>query len=299
MTGAARDSVTLSGLYGLPEGRSLETLLIDFHTHTDASDGALPPAELLAAAQAQGCDAMAITDHDTLDGYLSVKDQVPVGMTLVTGVELSCVWGGVTIHVVGLNFDIDAAPIRQIVEQLNSARLERAEIIDRRLGKLNMPGAMAGALAIAGRSQLGRPHFAQWMVEQGYVGDASEAFDRYLGQGKVGDVKTFWPTLADATGAIVAAGGSAVLAHPLKYKLTRTKLHALCRDFVAAGGTGLEILNGRQADDETARLKQLARAFAFKVSVGSDFHREWRYGPQLGVSRTIATGLPTIWDDFL
>ncbi|HAN68368.1 MAG TPA: PHP domain-containing protein, partial [Halieaceae bacterium] len=105
--------------------------------------------------------------------------------------------------------------------RLAAARSERAQVIAERLAKLGFPGALEGALAEAGESQLGRPHFAAWMVACGHVNSAARAFDRYLGQGKPGDVKAFWPELAEVTAWIVAAGGVAVLAHPLKYKLTR------------------------------------------------------------------------------
>ena len=144
-------------------------------------------------------------------------------------------------------------------------------------------GALEGALAEAGESQIGRPHFAAWMVARGHVADFNTAFDKYLGRGKIGDVKTFWPTLAQVTEVVVAAGGVAVLAHPLHYRLTRMKLRRLVTDFRAAGGGGIELLSGRQNDDQTAQLRRLAEEFALEVSIGSDFHRDSAYGADLGV----------------
>ena len=271
-------------------------MVIDFHTHTTASDGALSPAELIRRAQAAEISHFAITDHDTIRGWRAVADSVPEGLQLVTGVEISCVWSKVTIHVVGLGFDPDAASIASMLARLDEARQARAEKIGQKLASRNIPGALEGALAIAGDSQIGRPHFAQWMVSAGHVSDMNGAFDKYLGQGKIGDVQAFWPTLAEAVGAIVDAGGSAVLAHPLKYKLTGMKLRALCQGFADAGGTALEVVNGKQSVVETTRLQQIAETFGFSVSLGSDFHRDFDHAPRLGVDVTRAGALPGIWE---
>jgi predicted metal-dependent phosphoesterase TrpH len=275
------------------------TLLIDFHTHTNASDGELAPAVLIARAREAGIAALAITDHDTLAGYHAAQTADLSGIELVPGVEISCVWGGTTIHVVGLGFDPAAPAMVAILQRLTLARNERAVKISERLGARNIPGALEGAQAIAGDSQIGRPHFAQWMVAEGHVSSMNSAFDKYLGQGKIGDVKTFWPTLESAVTTIVESGGMAILAHPLKYKFTRMKLNALCQDFKALGGVALEILNGRQTDGETARLKQLAGQCGLQASAGSDFHRDWQYGAALGVEAAIAGDMPAVWETLL
>lgn len=274
-------------------------MLIDFHTHTTASDGALSPDALLARAAEASISCFAITDHDTIRGYDSVCQRSPEGIRLIPGVELSCVWSGVTIHVVGLGFDPKGDSMLTILEALDQSRLDRASKIADRLTARKILGSLQGATAIAGTSQIGRPHFAQWLVEAGHVSDVNEAFDRYLGQGKLGDVKAFWPTLSEAVSAIVGSDGVAILAHPLKYKLTRMKLNALCDAFSTAGGGAIEIFNGKQTSDDTARLKRLADAFSLRVSVGSDFHRDWQYGASLGVDGSIAGNLPNVWDDFL
>jgi predicted metal-dependent phosphoesterase TrpH len=104
-----------------------------------------------------------------------------------------------------------------------------------------------------------------------------------LGAGKPGDVKMFWPSLAEVVSGITASGGIAVLAHPLKYRLTGMKLRALLNDFKASGGRAIEILNGRQTDADSKRLLQLMESNDLISSVGSDFHREFEYGPRLGI----------------
>ncbi len=273
-------------------------MIVDFHTHSLASDGALQPIELLLQAKQAGVSRFAITDHDTLAGYLSVKDtQAARDVGLISGVELSCRWAKTTIHVVGLGFDDSAARIVDMVTSLSAARIERAETIAQRLEKAGFQGALDGALRVANGSQIGRPHFAHWLVEAGHVASLTEAFDKYLGAGKIGDVKAFWPAMTDVVRAITAAGGIAVLAHPLKYRLTGMKLRALINDFKAAGGTCLEILNGRQPEVDMKRLSQMAESLNLLVSAGSDFHRSFEYGPTLGVDADRLAAGRYVWNE--
>ncbi|HCG94844.1 MAG TPA: PHP domain-containing protein [Halieaceae bacterium] len=253
--------------------------------------------ELLRRAKAAGVRQFALTDHDTTAGYLSVRHTTEAHeVGLISGVELSCRWATTTVHVVGLNFDADAPEMVAMVEQLTQAREERAEKIAKRLAGVGIDGALEGAKAIAKESQIGRPHFATWMAEAGAVDSVTEAFDKYLGAGKIGDVKMFWPPLSDVVQAITRAGGVAILAHPLKYRLTGMKLRTLTNDFKAAGGGAIEVLNGRQPETDLKRLSQLAEGNGLMCSVGSDFHRDFEYGPKLGID---VERLPTgayVWD---
>ncbi len=289
-----------AGLFPL-EALSVKIVLIDFHTHTTASDGALNPSELVDRALSRGVGLLAITDHDTVAGYRAAEGYYThnsAAMRLLPGVEFSCRWSGTTIHVVGLAMDVDAPSMRHGLALLGEARQERGAKIARRLGKLGFPGALEGAQSVAGDSQLGRPHFATWMVQQGHVADHNQAFDRHLGQGKVGDVKAFWPELAQVTGWIVDAGGVAVLAHPLKYRYTRMKLRRLAIDFAAAGGAAIEVLSARQTPDQVAQLVRLAREFELEASIGSDFHRDGSYNAQVGVELPPLDGLRGVWERF-
>jgi predicted metal-dependent phosphoesterase TrpH len=280
-------------------------VLIDFHTHTAASDGALSPRDLVALARERKLAMLAITDHDTVAGYLAVAEQGPeytqdpAGLRLVPGVELSCRWSATTIHILGLGMDCRHPAMGEALAWLDTARIERGKKIAQRLEALGFAGALDGALAEAGDSQLGRPHFSAWMVGQGHVTDHNQAFDKYLGQGKTGDVKAFWPELAQVVEWIVAAGGVAVIAHPLKYNFTRMKLRRLVIDFMAAGGTGIEIASGYQTPDQSAQLRRLASEFALEVSVGSDYHRDAPYSPRPGVEIPALDGLRGVWERWL
>ena len=282
---------------------SVKIVLIDFHTHTAASDGALSPHDLVALARERNVEMMAITDHDTVRGYLAAASAIKASqisdgdtLQLISGVEFSCRWSGTTIHILGLGMDCDHSEMQKGLQQLSVARTQRGKKIAERLEALGFAGALDGALAEAGDSQLGRPHFSAWMLAQGHVVDHNQAFDKYLGQGKTGDVKAFWPDLAEVVEWIVAAGGVAVIAHPLKYKFTRMKLRRLVVDFVAAGGEAVEIASGRQTADQTAQLKRLATEFSLEVSVGSDYHRDGPYSPQPGVERPSLDGLSGVWE---
>jgi len=280
-------------------------VLIDFHTHTAASDGALSPRDLVALARERKLAMLAITDHDTVAGYLAVAEQGPeytqdpAGLRLIPGVELSCRWSATTIHILGLGMDCRHPAMGEALAWLDTARIERGKKIAQRLEALGFAGALDGALAEAGDSQLGRPHFSAWMVGQGHVTDHNQAFDKYLGQGKTGDVKAFWPELAQVVEWIVAAGGVAVIAHPLKYNFTRMKLRRLVIDFMAAGGTGIEIASGYQTPDQSAQLRRLASEFALEVSVGSDYHRDAPYSPRPGVEIPALDGLRGVWERWL
>ncbi len=264
-------------------------MIIDFHTHSHASDGALSPVELVDQAIEAGISQFAITDHDTVAGYrqaLAERPDLPAGFQLLSGVELSCVWSNMTIHVVGLEVDVDHPVLLAALQRLGIARRDRAGIIAEKLAKIGMPGALEGAQSHAGDSQLGRPHFAAWMIAAGHVAHANQAFDKYLGAGKLGDVKTCWPELEEVVDWINAAGGTAIVAHPLKYKMTRMKLRRLLSAFVTAGGSGLEVYSGRQTPDQTTDLCKLAGEFGLLGSAGSDFHQHYEYGPRLGVDLT-------------
>ena len=253
-------------------------MLVDLHCHSTASDGALNPEALAARAKEQGVEAIALTDHDTLDGLAAMQTAcAEQGVRWVSGVELSANWNGVTVHVLGYGFALDAPALLAHAEILREGRWQRAEEIAKRLARKGMPDALAGAQAVQqaqgeSRNAPARPHFADFLVQQGYVKDRSEAFRKWLGAGKIGDVKQHWPELADAVGVLRKAGAWASLAHPMHYELTRTKRYRLISAFVEAGGQALEVVNGRQEDTQIGQLAIQCREMGLLASAGSDFH---------------------------
>jgi predicted metal-dependent phosphoesterase TrpH len=246
-------------------------LLYDLHCHTTASDGKLSPLDLCARALANGVTHLAITDHDTLSGWQSLA-AAPEGLALISGIEYSCVWSGMTIHIVGLGFDAEHASMQAGVSQQADAREKRALIIDERLAKLGFKGGLVAAQTYANGNQIGRPHFAKFLVDNGHVNSMNQAFDKYLGAGKPGDVKALWPELEQVVRWITEAGGIAVIAHPARYKMTNMKLRRLIQAFKEAGGGAMEVVSGSQSRDVTAYMAQLCEEYDLLASQGSDFH---------------------------
>lgn len=276
---------------------------IDLHCHSTASDGALAPAALVARAFEKGVRVLALTDHDTLEGLEEARAAaLALNMTLVNGIELSCTWGGATIHVLGYGFDTQAPALLEAISKLHEGRWLRAEEISRKLALKGMPGALEGARAIQqGLGDSGnapaRPHFADYLVEAGYVKDRAEAFRKWLGAGKLGDVKQHWPTLEETVGTLRAAGAWVSLAHPSHYDFTRSKRRRLIGDYIQAGGHAIEVVNGYQPADQVGSLAILAREFGLLVSAGSDFHGPGGWS-EIGEYRPIPEDLPPLWCRF-
>ncbi len=271
-------------------------MLVDFHTHSNASDGRLSPIDLVQSALRRGVRMLAITDHDTINGYLAVCDDVHSSMRLISGVELSCQWSGRGIHVIGLGFSPDASELNNHLSLLSNLRIHRAREIAASLEKQQIRGALKGAVLEAGDAQIGRPHFARWMVRSGLVKSEKEAFSRFLGQGKIGDISILWPSLCETVRAIITSGGWAVLAHPMHYKLTFLQLNRLCSDFLCAGGSVIEVISGRTEKNMTRRLMRLSGELNMRASVGSDFHRDSSNGIPLGIDVSVLPKKTGIWE---
>ncbi len=273
-------------------------MLADLHTHSTASDGQLSPVELVKQAQEAGVEMLAITDHDTIAGVRSIAGNIPQGMRLISGVELSANWRNICVHVLGLNIDLqNGALIRNLQEQ-QSVRQERAVKIAERMERAGFKGALEGARKLAGSEYIGRPHFARYLVSSGQIKDEKTAFKKYLGQGKPGDVRHGWPTMEKVLEWIITAGGSAVLAHPSKYKLTNMRLEELCKEFRAAGGHGIEVVSGHQDTALTNKLARLSQRHDLLASTGSDFHGPGQTWTNLGCASLLPDSCTPVWESW-
>ncbi len=270
-------------------------MLVDLHTHTTASDGALTPAELLELVREAGVELWSVTDHDTVAAYAELE--AAGGVHLVAGVELSAVWAGRGVHIVGLNVALESADLHEALHRQQSARERRAVMITERLQRRGLNVDLDAIRREAGADSIGRPHFARALVATGQVKDVKTAFQKYLGAGKTGDIKTEWPELDEAVLAIRAAGGTAVLAHPAKYRLTRSRLRCLADDFKAAGGDAIELVCGPQEQGLAGRLVELAKDFGFSVSLGSDFHAPLPWS-RPGVEAAEVRDCTPVWDQW-
>ena len=274
--------------------------LHDLHTHSTASDGTLTPTELVARAARVGIQVLALTDHDTLDGIAEAQAAAAeLGLTLIPGVEISVTWGGRTLHILGLGLDPTEPTLIAGLLGVREYRDWSAKEIGLRLGAKGIPGAYAGALALAADARfVGRTHFARFLVQQGYADTVRDVFKRYLVKGKPGHVTGDWASLEQALGWIRGAGGKAVIAHPARYSLTGTRMRHLIGEFRELGGVGIEVISGSHSRDETFVYAQRARDAALLASAGSDYHGPEHPYMELGRLPNLPAGCTPIWVDW-
>jgi predicted metal-dependent phosphoesterase TrpH len=271
-------------------------LLSDLHTHSTCSDGVLAPAALVRRAASRGVAVLALTDHDDLSGLEEARaESDALGVRLVPGVEISVTWSAQVIHVLGLGIDPRANALREALAGLRDGRNARAAQIAARFDAAGIPDSLQGAARHAANPEnIGRNHFARFLVEQGHCRDEQQAFRRYLAAGKPAFVPHEWAALGDAIAWIRGAGGYAVLAHPERYKLSGPRLRDLLREFRERGGEGLEI--GVASRLNPLPMLRLAAAFGLSASTGSDFHAPVNGGVDLGDTARIPTGHARVRD---
>ncbi len=271
----------------------------DLHAHSTASDGTLTPRELICRAQAGGVEVMALTDHDTLEGVAEAADAArEVGIGFVPGVEISVTWQSLTIHIVGLNVAADDTRLNTGLAGLREFRDWRAEEIGRRLAAKGIDGAFEGARALSNGRLISRTHFARFLVDNGHASDVRAVFKKYLVNGKPGYVPGEWAELEDAVRWIRLSGGQAVIAHPARYPLTRTKLRRLIGEFVEVGGAALEVVSGSHSKDDYFTMAHHARDFGLLASAGSDYHGPEQPWIELGRLPELPQGCKPIWKDW-
>lgn len=272
---------------------------IDLHCHSSCSDGALSPEDLLQRAADKGVACLALTDHDTIGGQTRALEAAKQhNIHMVTGIELSCVWSNYTIHVLGLNFSLDNNVMADVEIRQTKARMERAEIIAEKLQKKGMPNIYQEACLKSETGIPGRPHFAEVLLEKELVSSMGEAFKKYLGSGKPGDVKSLWPDLETVTEWIRSAQGTAVIAHPRKYDMTLTKLRRMLGLFKECGGAGIEVVTSGQKQGEIGMLGDVCQRMGLKGSIGSDFHSPSYAWAELGRVPKLPESVEPVWSEW-
>ena len=268
---------------------------IDLHTHTTASDGELKPIELCQRAASRGVEFLSITDHDTCSAYRELGTTVSLPVQLIPGIEFSTCWKSTGIHILGLNVKPQSAVLNRGIDYQIAARALRAEQIAARLEKYGIENSLPDVRQIAANTYIGRPHFAQHLVNIGRVKNIKEAFRKFLGPGKPGDVKKNWAPMTQIIEWIREAGGTAVLAHPAKYGLTWTRLGTLLDAFSEAGGDGMEVISGSQQPELTNRLGKLSMQKGMLASCGSDFHRPEDAWSEVGQIPDLPADCTPVW----
>jgi len=270
--------------------------MIDLHCHSYFSDGELSPSALLQKAFDMGVRVLALTDHDTIEGLLPLHEAaLGKDITIINGIELSVRWKKHDIHIIGLNISLDDIGLKTLIALQNDRRIERAHQIATSLLACGIEDAYQKACEIAGHARVGRPHFAQVLINEGIVADMKSAFKRFLGAGRVAYAATAWISIEEAVAAIIDAKGDAVIAHPLKYSLTRSKLHELIKFFKSAGGVGMEVVSGEMTVADANELAGLCSRFELFASTGSDYHGDRLSRKGLGQQRELPVNCMPIW----
>ncbi len=273
--------------------------VFDLHSHSTASDGTLSPDDLVRRAAGAGVGVLALTDHDTTEGIAAARSAArQAAIELVAGVEVSVTWNGSTVHVVGLRLDPDDTALAAGLAGLREFRVWRAEEIGRRLEKKGIRGALEGARRWSNGRLISRTHFARFLVQQNQAKDEREVFKHFLVKGKPGHVPGQWARLEQALGWIRGAGGQAVLAHPARYKMTRSKLRRLIGEFKDLGGVALEVVCGSHSRDDNFVMAGHARDFKLLSSMGSDFHNPDMPWIELGRLHPLPEGCVPVWRDW-
>lgn len=266
----------------------------DLHCHSNVSDGIFSPEEIVQRAVEQKVEVLALTDHDTVQGVSRARLKAQeLGLELISGVEISTVWENKGIHIVGLNFDENHPAMLALLAKQTEIRQQRARDISKKLEKIDVFNALEGAQALT-TGDVTRAHFARYLVQIGKVKDMNQAFKKYLGNGKTAYVKTQWCDIETAINVIHQAGGLAVLAHPLRYKLTTRWVRKLVEAFKQWGGDALEVAGCGQQIDQRRFLAKLAQEHQLWSSVGSDFHSPCAW-IELGRSLQLPLDSQPIW----
>ncbi|CAM2146785.1 RNA/ssDNA 5'-_3' exonuclease [Pararobbsia alpina] len=272
----------------------------DLHCHSTYSDGLLAPADVARRARDGGVSLWAMTDHDEIAGQREARAAAEaLGMRYVEGVEISVTWANRTIHVVGLAIDSGNRGLVDGLAATRGGRDGRGRVIADRLADVGIPDAYEGALKYANNpALLSRTHFARFLVEHGYCESTSDVFARYLAEGRPGFVPHQWATLEQAMGWIQGAGGTAVIAHPGRYKYTQIEFAALFDVFRDLGGGAIEVVTGSHTPDQYREYADVARRYGFRASRGSDFHAPGEGRTELGSLPMLPDDLTPVWRDW-
>lgn len=220
-----------------------------------------------------------------------------LGVSYLTGVEISVSFLHQTVHIVGLGFDHHNIQLRDGLAQVSLGRQARARKMADALMMHGLPDIYEGALRLAGNPALiSRAHLARYLVQIGVCASMQEVFRKFLTEGKPGFVPHCWASLGDAVRWILAAGGMAVIAHPARYRFTAMQEYALFSEFKQHGGLGVEVVTGSHHPSEYGKYADIVKEMDLLASRGSDFHDPSESRADLGTLNALPKGLPPVWD---
>lgn len=275
---------------------------IDLHVHSNRSDGTLSPSQLVDYAMEKGLKAFALTDHDTVDGLdeaigyaESLKSAAGKGTAqtsaalsagdipeVIPGIEFSTEYQGQDVHVLGLFIDYHEETFRKQLKEFVDSRTTRNQKMCRLLTEAGIPVTYEDMLAEFPDAVITRAHYAKYMLSHGYTKSMAEAFDRYIGDHCPCYIPREKVTPVQAVELVLKTGGVPILAHPVLYHMSDSRLDTLVRELTDAGLVGLEAIYGTYNAAEERQMRKLAAKYGLLISGGSDFHGSNKPGLDMG-----------------
>lgn len=259
---------------------------IDMHVHSTFSDGTCTPEELVQIAQEKKLKAFVLTDHDTVAGVeQTIKVAEGSGIIVLPGIEVSAVYQGRDIHILGYDVDIHN---KQFLDRLNYYQNERESRNDRMIQLLAEHGFSISKQKIEERfpgAVMTRAHFARYLFDEGQVSSVKEAFEKYIGVGCPCYLPKKEITPEEAMSCILIAGGHPVLAHPMLYHMERNEIEILVRYLISLRLEGIETIYSNNSKEQEQFLRQLAKKFGLYITGGSDFHGSNKPAIQMGTGK--------------
>lgn len=266
---------------------TIKPAYIDLHVHSTASDGSFSPVKIIQAADKANLRAIAITDHDTIDGSVeALQHQHPSGVEILSGVEISASFESGAMHILGYLIRLDDASLREVLKVLQQARASRNLQIIEKLQGLGVDISYDEVQKASGGGQVGRPHIAHVLVQKGVVQNIDNAFSKLLRKGSPAYAEKYRLLPVEAIEAISGAGGVPVLAHPFTLNAkTEGDLERVLVELKQAGLKGVEAYCPGHRPAVTALYERLADRHGLLVTGGTDFHGALKPDVHIGIGR--------------
>lgn len=273
-------------------------MAIDLHTHSTASDGSVPPYELIVQAKEAGLQAVALTDHDTVAGLEeAMRAGNDAGIEVIPGCELSVVTPAAKMHILGLWLPVNPAGLMDSLNELMRLRHERNVIIVEKLQKLGIEITYEEVRERAGEGSVGRPHIAGILHDKGYVTSVQESFTRFLGPKGKAYVPKSVLTGEQAVTLLKNEGATVMMAHPFLNGLNLDQVATECIRLREVGMDGFEAYYSEHSPSQQQALLNLASRLDMQVSGGSDFHGTPKPKIRLGVGKGTLSIPDSVLDD--
>lgn len=259
---------------------------VDLHTHSTASDGTLPPEKVAARASLLGLRAIALTDHDTVDGIARAKKAAETSsLELIPGMELSCVYQGTEIHILGFFADETDKNLLEGLDAFRQIRNRRNDNMLRRFREDGFDISMEDLRHGSPDTVITRAHFARVLVQKGYAASPARAFDKYLQYGGPYCARKETVTPHQVMDLMNRCRIWPCLAHPMQYRLGYGQVEELALHLKELGLRGLEVYHSSHHKPQSARLQVMAKKLGLLPSGGSDFHGDNKPDIELGTGR--------------